>query len=169
MITIEINDAEISAALGRVSQILSDATGMMNEIGDYLVEKTENRFKSQTAPDGTAWAPRAPSTLNRYKKAGIKFGGILHVSGQLGQSIFHEHNSTSVRIGTPEKYAGIQQLGAAQGAFGAFMGKDKNGRDHFHHLPWGDIPARPFIGVSDEESEGVLDIVSETLAASLQG
>ena len=164
MITLEINNADVLAALGRVTEVLSDATGMMNEIGDYLVEKTENRFKSQSAPDGTAWAPRSDVTLKSYQRRKLSYGGILHLSGQLGQSIFHEHNATSVRIGSPEEYAGVQQFGAAQGAFGAFMGKDKNGRDHFHHLPWGNIPARPFIGLSDEEREGILDIVTETLA-----
>jgi len=35
-------------------------------------------------------------------------------------------------------------------------------------IPWGDIPARPFLGLSDEDRSGILDIVSEALAAARQ-
>lgn len=169
MITVEINDAEVQAALNGVSAVLTDATAMMNEIGGYLRDQAEDRFKTQTAPNGTAWAPRAQSTLDRYKKVGKPFGGILHYSGQLGNSLKHAYGPNWASVGSPEPYAAVQQFGAAQGAFGAFIGKDKKGRDHFHHLPWGNIPARPFLGISDEDRDGILDIISETLAASLQG
>ncbi|MDB5658323.1 MAG: phage virion morphosis protein [Cypionkella sp.] len=168
MITVEINDAEVQAALNGVAAALSDGTAMMNEIGMFLVKQTKDRFPEQVSPDGAAWAPRSAVTLARYKKQGKPFGGILHLSGQMARSIFHDYDQNSVRIGSPEPYAAVQQFGAAQGAFGAFMGKDKKGRDHFHHLPWGNIPARPFLGLSEDDREGILAIISETLAAALE-
>lgn len=169
MITFDIDDAELQAALNRVTGVLTDASAMMNEIGAYLRDQTEDRFPTQKGPDGTPWAPRSPVTLKNYERRKLKPGGILHLSGQLSGNIFHDYGSDWARIGSAEPYAAVMQFGAAQGAFGAFMGKDKLGRDHFHHLPWGNIPARPFLGISDEDRDGVRDIVMETLAAALQG
>ena len=56
------------------------------------------------------------------------------------------------------------QFGAAQGQFGAFIGKDKLGRDHFHAIPWGDIPARPFLGLAEEDRTNILATIAEHLA-----
>ncbi|MES2435066.1 MAG: phage virion morphogenesis protein [Pseudomonadota bacterium] len=169
MFTVEINDTEVLAALDRATSVLTDATAMMNAIGDFLHGQVEDRFQTQAGPDGTAWAPRSAVTLKSYERRKLKFGGILHLSGQLSGNIFHDYDAESVRVGSPEPWAAVQQFGAAQGAFGAFMGKDKLGRDHFHHLPWGNIPARPYLGFSDEDREGIIAIVTETIAAALEG
>ena len=169
MFTVEINDTEVLAALDRATAVLTDATAMMNEIGGFLRDQVEDRFKTQAGPDGTAWAPRSAATLKSYERRKLKFGAILHLTGQLSGNIFHEYDADSARVGSPEPYAAVQQFGAEQGAFGAFMGKDKLGRDHFHHLPWGNIPARPFLGFSDEDRAGILDIVTETISAALEG
>ena len=56
-------------------------------------------------------------------------------------------------------YAAVMQLGAAQGEFGARIGKDKNG-------PWGDIPARPFLGVGPTDRENILETITEYLATA---
>lgn len=36
----------------------------------------------------------------------------------------------------------------------------------FPHL-WGDIPARPFLGLSTQDESDILDTISEALAAAL--
>lgn len=154
MITVEINDTEVLAALDRATAVLTDATAMMNEIGGFLRDQVEDRFKTQAGPDGTAWAPRSAATLKSYERRKLKFGGILHLSGQLGGNIFHEYDAESARVGSSEPYAAMMQFGGSKSAF--------------PHL-WGSIPARPYLGFSDEDRDGVIDIVTETIAAALKG
>ena len=50
---------------------------------------------------------------------------------------------------------------AEAGQFGARIGTDKRGRSYFMPIPWGDIPARPFLGLSAEDRTGVLEILEE--------
>ena len=170
MITIEVQDAEIQAALMRAHQALDDASGMMNEIGGYLRDQTEDRFASKVSPEGVPWAPRSAATLKNYERRKLKFGGVLHLSGQLGANIFHEYGPDWTQVGSPEVYAATMHFGAAQGQFGAAIGRTKpsakrpKSQDYFMPLPWGNIPARPFLGLSDEDRTGVLDIIVETLS-----
>ncbi len=37
------------------------------------------------------------------------------------------------------------------------------------HMPWGDIPARPYIGVSDAEAEEIEDLTLAFVGAALAG
>jgi phage gpG-like protein len=53
------------------------------------------------------------------------------------------------------------QFGAAQGEFGARIGKDKNGRDFFTTIPWGDIPARPFLGVGPDDENAIIQDIED--------
>lgn len=175
MIIFEMEDAEVEAVLNRVTGVLADTTDMMNEIGDHLAASTEERFPTQKGPDGTPWAPRSATTLKNYARRGLKPGGILHLSGQLSGNIFHDYGADWTRIGSPEPYAAVQQFGAAQGQFGAQAGRTRpsakrpKSQDYFILLPWGNIPARPFLGISEEDRENVRNIVMERLATALQG
>lgn len=169
MITIEINDADISDALGRAVALLTDMSPLMNNIGAHLRDATEDRFKTGTAPDGSPWTARSPVTLARYTKLGLTYGAHpLTLSGDLSNSIAHSYGPDFAMLTTKAKQAAVMQFGAPQGAFGAFIGKDKLGRDHFHSIPWGNIPARPFFGIAEEDRTNILDIVAEYLEAVLQ-
>ena len=50
--------------------------------------------------------------------------------------------------GSPMVYAAAMQFGAAQGAFGRTR---RNGP-----IPWGNIPARPFLGISADDETNIL-------------
>ena len=164
MVTVEFNDAEVSAAIARIQAHLSDLSPLMNEIGMFLVRSTEERFSATEAPDGSKWALRSPVTIAHYLRTKQTFGPILHKSGDLPRSISHQYDDASVTIGSNLIYSAVLQFGAAQGAFGASIGKDSKGRDHFHSIPWGNIPARPFIGLSGDDRQNILDTVQEWLA-----
>lgn len=165
MIEVEYNDAQVTAALAALFDAISSPVEAMQDIGEFMVKSTKERFPEGAAPDGTPWAPNSPVTLARKKDTRPLFGE----SGRLSSQIFYAADQTGVEWGSPAIQAAVMQFGAAQGAFGAFIGKDKLGRDHFHHLPWGDIPARPFLGVSDQDKTDILDIVHEALARALGG
>ena len=164
MIRIELKEEALVAGLARLSAGLDDMTPVMNQIGEYLITSTKKRFGKGVDPDGNPWAANSPVTLARKKGTRPLFGE----SNQLNTQIFHEAGPTQVEVGSPMVYAGVQQFGAAQGEFGAFIGKDKKGRDHFHSIPWGDVPARPFIGVSEEDETALTKIVEVYLAGLVQ-
>ena len=69
---------------------------------------------------------------------------------------------TEVLTGSPLVYAGTQQFGAEEGSFGSASG----GRP----IPWGDIPAREFLGLSDADGDEIEVILRDyLLVANLTG
>jgi len=129
----------------------------MGSIGEYLVRTTRDRFHDEEAPDGTPWAPLRETTKRRKQR---NVGKILTEEGHL-QMVVLQADSDSVEVGSPYIYAGTHQFGAERGAFGA----TRRGSP----IPWGDIPARPFLGLSDADRNEIEDIVREHFIARIQG
>ena len=65
-----------------------------------------------------------------------------------------------MEVGSTRIYAGAHQFGARRGA----CGTNKKGAP----IPWGDIPARPFLGVSDADKKTILEIINKRLKKSIQ-
>ena len=150
MFELEINDADITFALSRIAAALTDPSPVMNEIGMFLVASTGRRFDETKAPDGSTWAARSETTLAIYDRQKATYGAVLHKSGTLRQSIFHSYGPDEVTVGSNVLYSAVMQFGAAKGSLGK-------------GAPWGNIPARPFLGLSEEDKGGVVDIVGEWL------
>lgn len=166
MIHVGIADAELVAALGRLRDRLGEA-GMrpaQAEIGEHLTESTKQRFETSTAPDGSRWAPKARSTLERLlagTKGGVgKKGRItargsaammgskpLVDTGELAHTIRWQPIPGGVAVGT-DRLSGLFAGGAAVHQFGS--------RD-------GHIPARPFLGLSNSDRGAILEIVAQHL------
>lgn len=161
MITIEVNDQHVTALLDALARRASDLKPAMRTIGEYLVESTKRRFAAGVDPEGDRWAPNRPVTIARYlarfksshtktgalSAAGRKRSGakkpLVGESKSLSTTIHYRADRTSVAVGSPMEYAAVHQFGAHRGAFG----KTRRGAP----IPWGDIPARPFLGLSDED------------------
>jgi phage virion morphogenesis protein len=170
LIRIDIDDDAVTAALANMSTGVTDMTPVMNRIGAALVASTKARIAAGVTPEGTAFAPRSQVTLDRYARTGQKHGPHpLTMDGYMAAGIAHQYGPDYAEVGSNAIQAAVMQMGAAQGQFGAHIGKDKLGRDHFHSIPWGDIPARPFLGLSEDDRNDVLDIIGEWLEAALNG
>lgn len=147
MFSLELKLAETEAALARVRDGLSDMSEVMNEIGEFLAESTQQRIeRSLGAPDGTAWAAKSPFTKSKDRRP-------LYNSGEMTRGIFYRYGADYVQVGSGAIQARTMQFGAAAGAFGATA----TGRP----IPWGDIPARPFIGLSDDDQDGIAEALQE--------
>lgn len=151
MITVEFNDAEANAVLAKIAAKLTDLTDLMSDIGGPMQDSTRQRFKDGKDPDGNAWAPRSPTTIAHYEKTKQRFGPILHKSRELANSINYQFDSRSVTVGTKVIYSAVMQFGASQYSLGPVS-------------PWGNIPARPFIGLSEVDRTNVIETVQEWLA-----
>jgi hypothetical protein len=72
MITIEIDDRSVLAALAALQRKVGNLSPALKEIGEDLVDSTQRRFAATTAPDGQRWAPNSQSTILRYLATGSK-------------------------------------------------------------------------------------------------
>ena len=159
MITIDLKDADVEGALNRAAHALTDMTPLMAAIGNLLVDQTEQRFKEDKSPEGVAWAPRSAHTLKAYERRAKKpggqqsWGGVLHYSGQLSQNIFSSHGADFASVGSAEPYAAMMQFGGKKSTFANL---------------WGDIPARPFLGLSDANRTDLVDLIADYLTAALE-
>lgn len=152
MITIEINDDLITNALAGALGVLDDMSDIMTKVAQTLRDQTEVRFAEQKSPKGVPWAPRSPATIANYERRKLTFGGILNLSGQLSGNLVSTSGADFAEVGTPEPYAAMMQFGGTKAAF--------------PHL-WGNIPARPFMGLSDENRSDILDTISAALSRAL--
>ncbi len=148
MFSVEIKSDQVTAALSKLAVDLADMTPVMEDIGEYLVRSTKKRFADGIAPDGTDWLANSAVTLSRKSDPRPLFG----TSGTLNQQIFHEAGSDFVEVGSNRVQAAMMQFGGT--------------KVQFPHL-WGDIPARPFLGLSEADETNVLDIIEDYLTGSI--
>lgn len=114
------------------------------KIGDDMVEVTKKRFETATDSDGNAWVKNSDVTL--ANKSGTK---PLTNHGDLAASIDYQPlGDYGVEIFT----------NAVQGAMMQFGGT----KAEFSNL-WGDIPARPFVGLSNADKQHILDLTLDYL------
>lgn len=165
----------------------------MRGIGELLAESTKERFASSTGPDGQKWARHAASTvLARLEKITSSYAAYTNVktkkeglarvgdkkgaflkdgslskrsraqmeswkplvdTGMLADTIRYQltPGGNGVEIGT-NRFAGEWEGGAAVHQFGS--------RD-------GNIPARPFLGLSADDEREVLDILDRFMAQAI--
>lgn len=163
MISVQVNDKQVQEVLRRLIARGQNLRPAFAEIGKDLVESTKQRFATATAPNGTPWAPNSPVTVARYlgtRTSNFKKDGSLSKQGQANSSAkqpltgetkalkstinYQLHGSTGVSMGSPMIYSAMQQFGDT--------------KSKFPNL-WGDIPARPFLGVSVKDKANILDIL----------
>lgn len=166
MIRIEIKDGELLKAIRTIIQHAENPRPLMVGIGEILVESTKQRFKSGTAPDGSRWVGNSETTilnfLSRYRSSFRKDGRLnkkgaaraaskkplIGESRRLSSTIAYRADRDSVTVGSPLPQAAMMHFGG--------------NKSDFPHL-WGDIPARPFLGLSIDDEDGILDLVENLL------
>ena len=107
-ITVTINDQELNARFSALRRRLTDLTPAMRDIGENYKKGVEERFSSQTDPDGVPWKPLSKATLRRKRGP-----SILTEKGHLRDSIRYQEDQSSVAIGSwgSIPYAAAHQLG----------------------------------------------------------
>lgn len=166
---IEATDTALHEALQNAIDVLDKPDKLLSEIGDRLIDSTKQRFATSTAPDGSHWLANARSTIedflnkNKTKNFGkrgkliargvrlaINKKPLIGESKALSSNIYKFLEGHTLIIGSTIKYAAVQQLGASKGQFGP-------------HTPWGDIPARPYLGLSNDDIELACNIIADHL------
>lgn len=174
MITFEISDQKVRQALSSLAESAENPRPLLEQIGELVVDSTKQRFATSTAPDGSRWAENSEITLlgyiNQYKGSRRKDGGLtqkgakrlggkkplIGETGSLATMIVYQVNGSGLIVGSPMEYAAAHQFGMKKG----YAGATKRGSP----IPWGDIPAREFLGISDQDSQNILATISDYLA-----
>lgn len=180
MLKVKIGDSENSFdVLAHMRNELADPTPMLNDMGEYLVGSTQERFRTSTAPDGSRWAPNSQATylnllgdkhetkggklnskgINRVmsKKPLIGEGGF---GGGLAGSIHYQVSGNLLLVGTPMIYAAAQHYGAT------ITPKNKTtlrfmvgGAEVF--VKSVTLPSRQFLGISGADSDELANIAQD--------
>lgn len=169
-VDVKIEDDRVRDLLTRIQRRMADLTPAMKIIGETVRASVIRNFEVGGRP---RWKPLSPVTLARRK--GKKILMRQGFAGGLAGSIHWKAYRDRAVIGTNKIYAAVHQFGAKKGSFGAFTftvrehmrrirsGKKVRVREHKRtvRLPWGDIPARPFLMVQDEDWEEIREALLE--------
>ncbi len=164
--TIAVEDEQVVAALQRLRARTDNLGPVLKAIGEDLVESTKQRFATGAGPDGTPWAANSAVTISRYlgltkgntkkdgslsKKGAARLGAKKPLTGEtsaLGQQIHYQVSGNVLEVGSTMEYAAMQQFGGRKADFPNL---------------WGDIPARPFLGLSAGDVADIEQTVSDYL------
>ncbi len=150
---------------GVYDHLNGDLTPLMEHIGGIVENSTRQRFYDEESPDGRGWEQLADSTINSKNS-----NGILKSSSHLMNSITYHTYKTSVVVGTPELYGKYHQTGtdpyiiepktqkALKTPYGVFK--------KVHHTG---LPARPFLGLSEDDKDDILDALNHFIEEVWRG
>jgi phage virion morphogenesis protein len=161
-ITLKINRKDLNKVLEGIADRMTDSTAAMRKVGAIVRESIRTNFARSGRPD-------------KWAKLQHRKGQALRDTNRLMNSITSVPAKNSVRVGTNVVYAGVHNYGAKKGEFGTFTmqvgphyrtskgGKRFGVRGHARKvkLPWGDIPARPFILVQKEDGPEISAILAK--------
>lgn len=153
---VKFESEQAQAAIKRLAANASNLRPFLNQIASVYIQSTEQRFESQTSPSGRSWKRNTPDT-QRLKLKGMRarppaIDGPNHIgvwSGKLASSIKWSVVNDSLYIGSNQPYAGWFQRG------------------HKGVKPWGDVPARPFLGATKKADDKVQTMLKKYLESGV--
>lgn len=139
----EFPDKEIAARLRKLIDAGEDLEPAFIDIGEGFLNSTHDRWEQQVDPEGNPWEPLDPKYQARKKKNADK---ILVLEGYMRDTLAYNTSPRSMEMGT----------NLIQGATHQF-GDDERG-----------IPARPYLGVSEDDEQMIEDILQDHFEEALR-
>jgi len=174
-ITLKIDDSEFQKTFGVITSNLTDKKTAFRQVAAVVRESIRYNFQVGGRP--ATW--KASKRGERDKVPGKK-GATLRNTNRLmnsittgGRGAVTKVTANGVIVGTSVIYAGTMHYGAKKGSFGsktfmvhAFLRQigERQVKVRAHQrtvkLPWGDIPARPFAMVQEEDMIEINEILA---------
>jgi phage virion morphogenesis protein len=156
----------VQKLLAKASLDSADRVRLLQSIGVEMEAQTQERFDTQQSPDGNSWKALAQKTMAYYASKGWTARSILVGEGTLRDSITSEvkGEAWSVLVGATMEYAAIHQWG----------GEIKPKKAPALYVPgYGmlqkvTIPARPYLGVSQDDVKVLEAAVAIFLAGNIK-
>jgi len=114
------------------------------DIGEMLILSHDQRFRDQVSPDGQAWQPLSESYREKKRK---NKDTILKLNDHLGREFNYVTTGKDLFFGTPYEYGALHHFGGTP------------------DMPAGPaaVPARPWLGISQEDINEIYSIVGDFL------
>jgi len=174
----KIDDSELDVVLGRIIDRCNDKRAALKTIGAIGRESIRTNFMQSGRP--VKWQPSKRSTDQSLPG---RDGSILRDTNRLMNSITSSVQKDSVIIGTNVEYAAVHNFGVKKFSFGTFAARVRShervsrsgtrytvkAHERRVRLPWGDIPARPFVLLQDEDITEIEMVMAAHLAGESNG
>lgn len=134
----------VSDVLTQLVNNLDDLAPALGNVGEHLMLTHRDHFDQQRSPDGDPWQPLSPEYAKRKKKNKDK---ILRLNDILRDTFAYNVGDESLEFGTNMEYAAIHQFGGESSMIPRLAA----------------IPARPFLGLSSDDEQEVIEILSDFL------
>lgn len=171
---VKIDDRRVRRLLEKISTRINNTRPVMGVIGEIVQTSIQRNFEVGGRP--TKWAGLSKHTIARRTARGKWPGQILVVSGRLKGIVYQAYNDR-VKLSANQPQAAVMHFGAKKGAFGTITarvgahirrlksGKEVSVKAHTkkQKLPWGDIPARPFMLVQEQDWDEIRDALGDFL------
>lgn len=177
MIKVVNNSAIVIKGLEKLAKNSIDTRPLMLNIAEDMKTKVDFRFRQTKNPNGEAWESLSPVTIARRRGGSSK---PLNDTGELRASITSKATSTTAVVGTNKEYAAYQNFAVKKGELGTTevtetvkehtrkrRGRTERVRQHTRRRevssPWGDKPAREFIGFSNNQIKSYTTMIRKYL------
>jgi phage virion morphogenesis protein len=152
-LSVQLDAGDLARLNRRLSKLLHGSLNLepvWQQAAEYMKQSTKNRIlRTKTAPDGERWAALSDVTIEMKGH-----DAPLFQSGEMAGSVdILEVSNDGFMINTDAPYASYMHNGVQQ-VKGAFRSK----------RPAPQIPARPFMGFSDENVRRISKMVRDYLA-----
>lgn len=154
-------DTDTRRLMGRINRIADlDKKGLNAALGEALLESTIARFRTGKGPDERRWVASA--------RASQDGGKTLVSTARLKNSIRTKADETGFAVGTNVIYASTHQLGAKNRTIQAKRAAALQFQAGGHWVTKKKvritIPARPFLGISEEDQAEIKRTLEDALA-----
>lgn len=157
---VSLNWGGLDKAIVKAGNKLGHTQALMESVGDALVSGTLKRFDAEEDPQGNKWAPSG--------RAADDGGQTLTDTARLRRSIDYAATPGKVMVGSNLTYARIHQKGGtitpktAKKLVFTGRGGNKVAVDKVT------IPARPYLGVSEDDMDEVKSVMADFLAGAFK-
>lgn len=153
MAGVSLNWGGLDRALERAGKrLVTKRRNLLNAVGETLVSGTLERFEKEEDPEGRKWEPSGRAWEQGLNSRRGRMGKTLQNTGRLRSSIDYAATRDSVLVGSNVEYARIHQEGGKAGRGCKVT-----------------IPARPYLGISEEDRKEVEAVMAEHLEDVFRG
>lgn len=181
--TIGLKDETAGEYLAQLVGKMDRPRGFFADVGEHLLNSARDNFDREAGPDGIAWQKLMPQTIKRREEQRLTPIRKLRARGRLAGSLNIAADDQQVAIGSPMPYAAIHQLGGeiqkkervstiyqyydakTDTLDQKFRRKSKSNfaRDVKVGAHTITMPARPYLGISDEDEVEIITIATRWL------
>lgn len=162
-VQISIDDGNLTDLLKKASSAIGSTDALMKNLGESLLNVTLERMDREEAPDGSKW-----QDLNPGYKSGKRGTRMLQEQGMssgLKGSLTYRVSGNELELGSSKVYAAIHQYGgdikpvSADRLYFNIAGRVVTAKKVT-------IPARPYLGIGQNEMDAIENVAQDILAAA---